>query len=73
MRDGYTMEKVFKLFDDSIGEVVLEIAPDADGLGCPEILTRDITGKITNRIVIPQRAAGLVAKAIVDCAEEMKP
>lgn len=65
----YSVDNISRVFDDDNGDFY-EIKPDADGLGCLEIIYFDEKGKNTgHRITIPPAMALLIAEEIKKQAE----
>lgn len=65
----YSVNNISRVFDDENGDFY-EIRPDADGLGCLEIVYFDERGKDTgHRITIPPGMALLIAGEIKKQAE----
>lgn len=65
----YELETMREIWNDS-GECY-EVGPDRDKLNCIEIRFKNKEGKICDRIMFEPEAARLVAKALLDGADEM--
>jgi hypothetical protein len=61
----YHIEIIRELIDELTGETILTIRPDYDNLGLVTIKEQD------NTIDFAPEQARLVAKAMIDCADEM--
>jgi hypothetical protein len=62
--DSYTVERVFKVWDNKQGDHVY-VGPDADGLDLAELRYVDSTGKIAHRICLPPAMMVKVAESIL--------
>lgn len=69
----YTLQTVRQIWNDRDGDRV-DVAPDADGTDCVELLYRNEKGEVNNsrRLTMPPAQARLVAQAMVALADELE-